>query len=1158
MKRSIILCILLGLVVSIWLLGPDTREARALTVVELTAPGDSSKVTTATPEFHWQAFPPARETVRKLHIKLATDINLTSVIWEDTTLVGVVGSKLYEGPSLTEWQAYYWTMRVQVDSLTMGDTVITYWQEEFARTFTFFYTAATVFHIPSDLPTIQQGIVWAAEGDTVLVEEGTYYENLRFYKKNLLVTGDFWASPNSIDTTVINRTIIDGSQLSRGDDAGSVVYFSSEVDSNSALMGFTIRGGTGTKVGEGADERMSGGGIFCDVGSSPTIAYNVITENQVAHDGGGIYVNSAAPNILHNIITNNSTIFGSGGAIECRFSIEVAASPSRSQGDVEGDQESLSGPKSRLEMGEEEIKNSLNPKDATQVASAATPVSTAKSAQNTPPVAEKTWFARRDTVIERDKYLVDDTLFFDGTGSYDPDYPDDSISSYDWWRNRYYRCERTPSTSFQRMGQESTFSLPITSSETGQLRIYLRVTDTNNGRGFSDTVTIAVQHPPHVDAGDDLAVPPGDTIWLDGSASCDVNPNDILTYTWTQLSGFSVTLQDPDSPTAYFVAEDTTYLGTYEFQLKVSDSMDADSATVQITVSRPPVPLCQDDPTYGDTLVGFFPGDLITLDASASYDPDPGDEVRYFLWQPVARIFISKGDTVELPLSISPRPDSTRAVQTFTYAFGGLLKFRLRARDSYGVRSLSYDSVFYSVQAPAEPEAGQDSILRPGTRAYLEGSAVEINPDQRDNLKYYWTWMKRPSETIEIRPADTLQSVYFDATLSGVYRVELRVFDGFALSQRDSVTVVANQLPTALVQNVPTAFEGDTVLLDASASYDPDSGTFQRPGAPDAGGLKFSWSTRSYPSAAEAPVIVNADRRVAKFVPYGTGTYKFQVLVNDTISKNQPAVEGVNIAVLTVTVDSTYAYPIIFGNLISRNFSGSKGGGIDCNKSSPDIINNIFFKNQSKGSGGGVCCRNLSTPQIKNNIFFGNISSDSTGGGIADLKGQLAPSATRGFRKLLGIQENDFWDNPGGALYETSGNISGNITDFPRLIDPDFGDFRRECSSPCYPDMGSLIYFDPDTCATAERLEMVSLSLFQNPVATAVAHFMVNTDVPLRAPPVAYVTMGGNAPSPVYFTSISPKAYRGSHVFTGSGDAEISGEGHQLHRDLQRAADWGR
>jgi len=938
MKRLVYLSILLVLVISIWSFGPAIREAKALTKITLISPADSSKVTT-TPTFEWTAVPGLNETIRRFNIKLALDPNCTSPFWEDT-LDASTTSKVYDGDPLTGWQTYYWTVGVELDSI--GETgTITYWQEETATPSTFFYTTATLFHIPDSLPTIQEGIVWAAPGDTVLVEPGVYYENLWFYKRNLLVTSKYLSNQ---DTATINKTIIDGSDLTRGEKNGSVVYFSSGVDSSSTLMGFTIRGGMGSEVEIGANKRTNGGGIFCDVGSTPTIANNVITENRAEHDGGGIFIYSAAPNILHNIITNNFTVKGSGGAIQCYRSIKVGASPGLSPDDQNEEnkekasleksrsdseiKKSLSSPKSRSKMSEGEIKNSLNPRDATDVS----------SAQNNPPVAK-----------------------------------------------------------------------------------------------------------------------------------------------------------------------------------------------------------CSDDPVYGDTLTGFTTSDephtasdTMTLDACLSYDPDPDDSVESYLWEPVSRTFPVKGGYLEVGFWTSTDP--TKCIQKFTSNRAGLLKFRLRVKDSYGLESENYDSVFFSIQYPPVADAGSDTILLPKAKAVLSGGAFEINPDQRSSLRYNWTVISSPFD-LTPQPSDTAQSIYFFANLSGIYKLQLIVMDDyFALSPPDTVNVVANELPKAAAVDT-AAFEGDTVYLDASASYDPDSATFKDPNDTTAW-LNFTWSVKSKPPHAETPAIVGADRPIAKFVPYGTGTYEFQVLVNDRLSKDQPPDEAVNIAVLTVTIDSTYAYPIIQGNLVSHNFSASRGGGIDCNNSSPDIINNIFYKNQSELSGGGISCRNLSTPQIKSNIFFGNISSNSTGGAIADLKVQLSPSATRGFRKNLAIQYNDFWDNWGGTLYQTSGDISNNIYDFPRLIDPDFGNFTLECSSPCYPDIGSLIYFD--TCVTVKRLELISLSLFQNPVATAVAHFIVNTDVPLKALPVAYVTIGDYAPSPVYFVPISSKTYRGSFVFTVSGIADIS------------------
>ncbi|MFH1336540.1 MAG: T9SS type A sorting domain-containing protein, partial [Candidatus Zixiibacteriota bacterium] len=1126
MKRLVYLSLLLLLILSIWSFGPSTGKVEALTIINLTSPPDSAKVTTPTPTFKWRVVPVQNETPHRFHIKVADNPAFTNPNWEDSTITGSDSSKTYGGTPLIMWKTYYWVMNVEVDSQTTSG-IKTYWQEEFTAPFTFFYTTATLFHIQEngqgDLPTIQTGIVWAAANDTVLVEKGTYYENLRFFKKDILVASNYIFNN---DTTTINKTIIDGSHLVLGNDYGSVVFFSPRVDSTAKLKGLTLRGGKGTKTPSGTEDKFNGGGIYCSEGSSPTISYNVITDNHVADDGGGIFINSAAPNIFHNLIINNTAQNGSGGGIEATFSIQVEATPHASPEN----------------QNQDDITNSLYPKDATEVAPAV-PGSMAKTALGSPPVAVVTYLARRDTLIHRDKYLIGDTLIFDGTGSSDPDGGD---ITYRWSIFTVKDCPSGAPTS-PTLVDAPVCTLAITNVETGLLKVFLRVRDTEPSSGFSDTLVFSVQYPPNAQATANSG-PPGDTIWLDATRSCDINPLDVLSYHWTQDSGVvSVDIQNADSAKAYFVPTDMSFLGKYYFKVTISDSMDSSFANVNAVVSRPPFAVCDTSILYGDTLVGYTTSDTMILDGSSSYDPDPGDSVLYWIWQPVMWYFVTQNGPDSLPLSVNPVAgdnikDSTKVIHKFTYGQGGLIKFRLRVRDTFGISSQNYDSVFYSIETRAVAQAGKDTIVYTSSRAHLKGSALEINPDQKNSLKYKWEWVQRPTP-VPLEPSDTLQSVSFNATLSGVYRLTLRVDDGYGQGDPDEIKILANILPDANVINVAHAVEGNPVTLDASASVDPDAATF-------GGGLKYSWSVvvDSVPSGAEIPSITDADKSIASFIPYGTGTFWFRVLVNDTISVYQlpdSSATG-NIAFLWVNVDSTYAYPIIQGNLIAHNYAGGKGGGVDCNKSSAGIINNIFYKNQSKSSGGAICCRNFSTPEVKSNIFFGNLSTDSTGGAIADIKGALtAPSASRGVRKYLTVKYNDFWNNRGGTLYQTGSDTAHNIFVFPRLIDPDFGDFTLDCTSPCrgagdplHPDIGSLIYYQP--CNNAENLTMLELSLFQNPAATAIAHFLINTDAPLKNAPEAYVKMGDNAPGSVFFTAISANSYRGSYVFTSSDTAKIT------------------
>ncbi|GAG74947.1 unnamed protein product, partial [marine sediment metagenome] len=86
-----------------------------------------------------------------------------------------------------------------------------------------FPVSATIINVPDDYPTIQEGIDASADGDTVLVADGQYYERISFYGKGILLTSEFIIDS---DTLHIQNTIIDADTSEIGVvDTGSVVCF---------------------------------------------------------------------------------------------------------------------------------------------------------------------------------------------------------------------------------------------------------------------------------------------------------------------------------------------------------------------------------------------------------------------------------------------------------------------------------------------------------------------------------------------------------------------------------------------------------------------------------------------------------------------------------------------------------------------------------------------------------------------------------------------------------------------------------------------------------------------------------------------------------------------------------------------------------------------
>ncbi len=181
---------------------------------------------------------------------------------------------------------------------------------------------AKIMHIPVDYSTIQMGVNYAVNGDTILVAPGTYFENISLKGQNIFLSSYYVLNK---DTSFISRTIINGSKPISNDTASCILIYSGE-DSTTLIQGFTITNGKGTiwpDVEYGGKYR-EGGGILID-NSSPTIKNNIIINNIVDNKigvnnigGGGIRAHHSHSYFINNIIIGNKGNYG--GAIALYYS----------------------------------------------------------------------------------------------------------------------------------------------------------------------------------------------------------------------------------------------------------------------------------------------------------------------------------------------------------------------------------------------------------------------------------------------------------------------------------------------------------------------------------------------------------------------------------------------------------------------------------------------------------------------------------------------------------------------------------------------------------------------------------------------------------------------------------------------------------------------
>jgi len=144
--------------------------------------------------------------------------------------------------------------------------------------------------------SIQEGIDASTDADTVLVYPGTYYENLNFNGRNIILAS---LELTTGDEQYILSTIIDGQRLE-----SCIRIHNGETDAR--IQGFTIQNGYGTDFWS-----RDGGGVLVHDYSTAFIT-NCIIKNNIAELGAGLYARHGFLHVSGLDIFCNSAALGGG------------------------------------------------------------------------------------------------------------------------------------------------------------------------------------------------------------------------------------------------------------------------------------------------------------------------------------------------------------------------------------------------------------------------------------------------------------------------------------------------------------------------------------------------------------------------------------------------------------------------------------------------------------------------------------------------------------------------------------------------------------------------------------------------------------------------------------------------------------------------------
>jgi hypothetical protein len=329
-----------------------------------------------------------------------------------------------------------------------------------------------------------------------------------------------------------------------------------------------------------------------------------------------------------------------------------------------------------------------------------------------------------------------------------------------------------------------------------------------------------------------IAGPPNDGLELnqkavlDGTGSSDEDEKDNLTYTWRKLNGTGdVELAGTDKPKCEVTG---TRPGNVQVELVVNDgTVDSKPAIISLVVGKantPPVAVIS-GPAAAKV------GDLIDISGKKSSDPD-GQEITTYKWsQPE-----DGGPKINLEGGAARKPELRFKIEK-----PGAYVLNLQVVDSEGAKS---EIVSHKIEVKGVNKTPTAVASRADNEAVIAGQEVKLlsrgslDPEGGP-LTFQWKQLAGPALEIPNAAAEVLNLSPKEA---GEYVFELVVSDGeneSLPSKTDFVVRPRNTAPTARIASVTACEPGGKIILDGSASSDPDNDK-----------LEYRWTKVSGPDAS--------------------------------------------------------------------------------------------------------------------------------------------------------------------------------------------------------------------------------------------------------------------------------------------------------------------